>query len=307
MAESERRFLYIHTIYIYVTERTLVCWETSVLPAYCWLQFRYLCVCVRVCARSGGLGEQAENPFFNSSFPHGSTSSLFVFLCLFGDIKNKVHVLPHVFQYIHIVVIILMYLNWTKKKIKINKSSWGFVLSVGSDLVVGGAKSSPSRKTGQHRVVQRQPLICWIASVQKEIRYYAAVSLFLHSWPPRAPPWSHQGSYISVQNQKRCCLEQILHSSLKKHAYRDRVGSTLSYSTILICAEFNVSRRQDGAVPGVQNGILCHGIGGEFSLAFHWNADIFWAYFKYTGKCLGHGTWELVWCNTTVLSNSCKQ
>lgn len=40
-----------------------------------------MCVCVRVCARSGGLGEQAENPFFNSSFRDVSTSSLFVRRC----------------------------------------------------------------------------------------------------------------------------------------------------------------------------------------------------------------------------------
>lgn len=115
MTESERRFLYTQTIYIYTTELTLVCWKASVWPVYCWLQFRYLFVCACVC--SGSLGEQAENPFSTAS------SNIFERLAcvpaflkrmsdsvpcgLQGDIKNNVHVPPSVFQYIHMVVFIL--------------------------------------------------------------------------------------------------------------------------------------------------------------------------------------------------------
>ncbi len=100
MTVSERRFLYTQTIYIYTAERTLVCWEASVLPAYCWLQFRYLCVCVCVCVCSGGLGEQAVNPFSAAPSHTFERLALFIFVFLIkafdsvlcgprGDIKNK--------------------------------------------------------------------------------------------------------------------------------------------------------------------------------------------------------------------------
>lgn len=108
---------------------------------------------------------------------------------------------------------------------------------------------------GLTSTVQRQPLICWIASVQKRFAY-AALSLFLRhetrrSRPPQAPLWPPPGKLWFSAKSIQCCIVQVLHSALKKHAYRGWVGSTLSYSTILICAEFSVCSQQDGPVPGM--------------------------------------------------------
>lgn len=69
---SERQFfLFTQNIYIFVTELTLI-WEASVSPAYCWLQFRYSYLCVRVCVCCCGLGEPAVNPLSNmvERLPH---------------------------------------------------------------------------------------------------------------------------------------------------------------------------------------------------------------------------------------------
>lgn len=134
------------------------------------------------------------------------------------------------------------------------------MLLSGSVLVVGGAESFQSGNWIRS-TVQRQPQICWIASVQKRFAY-AALSLFLRhsrhescrSCPPQAPPSILWFSAKSIQ----CCIGQVLHSTLKKHAYRETVGSTLSYSTVqslsvqcLVCA---VSR--SGLSLGCASGIL---------------------------------------------------
>lgn len=132
------------------------------------------------------------------------------------------------------------------------ESSWGFVLLSGSVLVVGGAESFQNGNwVNVKRPKATSDLLDCISA--KEIRLCSSVFIF-PTWnlPPTAgatvaPPGKLWFSAKSIQ----CCIVQVLHSALKKHAYRDWVGSTLSYSTILICAEFGVCRQQDGPVPGI--------------------------------------------------------
>lgn len=61
--------LFTQNIYIFPAGLTLDCRAAAVFPAYCWLQFRYLCVCVCVCmcvfvyvcvVSSGGLGKASR-------------------------------------------------------------------------------------------------------------------------------------------------------------------------------------------------------------------------------------------------------
>lgn len=128
------------------------------------------------------------------------------------------------------------------------------MLLSGSVLLVGGVESFQSEKWVTTTVQK-----AWIASVQKKkyllmqrCLYFTIIhamkpTIHAHHRPPSAPPGILWFSAKSIQ----CCIVQVLHSTLKQHAYRKTVGSTLLYSTILICAVFSVCRQQDRPIPGL--------------------------------------------------------
>lgn len=171
-----------------MTELTLI-WEASVSPAYCWLQFRYSYLCVRVCVCCCGLGEPAVNPLSNmvERLPHlflfHKTEQRFLLSLVDhgGGIKAAL-VYCRLSSSTFKIVVIILYSSrlrlWKKK------SSWGFALSSGSVLVVGESFQSGNWVTS---TVQREPLICWDCISAKEIHICSSVFIS-ESWKPPLKP-----------------------------------------------------------------------------------------------------------------------
>lgn len=210
-----------------MTELTLI-WEASVSPAYCWLQFRYSYLCVRVCCC--GLGEPAVNPLSNmvERLPHlflfhkTEQRSLLSLVDHGGGIKAAL-VYCRLSSSTFKIVVIILYSSrlrlWKKK------SSWGFALSSGSVLVVGESFQSGNWVTS---TVQREPLICWDCISAKEIHICSSVFIS-ESWKPPLKPTAgplqghcgHTGILWFSAKSIQSCIVQVLHSTLKKHAYRE--------------------------------------------------------------------------------------
>lgn len=138
--------------------------------------------------------------------------------------QSSTRVLPPVFQYIQNSGYHPLFIAITSMEKK--KSSWGFALSSGSVLVVGESFQSGNWVTS---TVQREPLICWDCISAKKRFTYAALCLFLsHESHHSNPPQAHCRATVATPGilwfsakSIQCCIVQVLHSTLKKHAYRE--------------------------------------------------------------------------------------
>lgn len=195
-----------------MTELTLI-WEASVSPAYCWLQFRYSYLCVRVCVCCCGLGEPAVNPLSNmvERLPHlflfhkTEQRSLLSLVDHGGGIKAAL-VYCRLSSSTFKIVVIILYSSrlrlWKKKKqLRVRVVKW---------LGFGCRWKLSERKLGNLNSPKGTSDLLGLHQCKRDSHMQLCVYFWVmkataqtHRRPTAGPLWPHLGYYGSVQSLYR--------------------------------------------------------------------------------------------------------